>query len=392
MANYSTSSIEPMLPRHGNRELSDLAVDLIANSARMASQLNPIVQQKIGDLVRAMNCYYSNLIEGHNTHPRDIERALAEDYSTNHDKRDLQLEARAHIEVQQILDLRQLNTNVYSKDTITMIHREFYDRLPDSLCWVSNPDSGEKIRVEPGQIRIGDVVVGGHIAPAAQEINSFLQRFDNAYNSKHLSKTDKIIAVAASHHRLLWIHPFCDGNGRVTRLLSHVALREAGVGNSLWSISRGLARNSQQYKTLLSLADSGRVGDLDGRGNLSEKYLVEFCKFFLSTAIDQVSFMQQLLELTNLIDRIELYANAQLAAKKLMKGSNIILKEALLKGTISRGMVPSLTGYSERQGRSIVAGLVQNELLASDTPYGDLYLCFPQHVVEAYFPLLYPRL
>ncbi len=386
----SPSMMEPMLPTHGQRELIDLAVTLVENSAKMTAQLHPLVQEKIGDLVRSMNCYYSNLIEGHNTHPRDIERALAEDYSTNKEKRDLQLEAKAHIEVQLLLDRQALPTNVYSTHVIEMIHCEFYKRLPESLCWAQDPDTGKQLAVEPGKFRASDVIVGRHIPPNANHIPQFMHRFEQAYNAKHLSRTDQIIAIAAAHHRLLWIHPFYDGNGRVTRLLSHAALREAGIGNCLWSISRGLARNAQQYKANLALADSQREGDLEGRGNLSDKHLFVFCKFFLTTAIDQVNFMQKLLELSVLLDRIDLYANQQISAKILAKGSNIILKEALLKGKVARASVPMLSGYSERQSRNIISGLVKHGLLASDTKYGDLYLGLPQHVVEFYFPLLYP--
>ncbi len=51
-----------------------------------------------------MNCYYSNLIEGHDTHPVDIERALKNDYSRDTHKRDLQYEAKAHVTVQEWID------------------------------------------------------------------------------------------------------------------------------------------------------------------------------------------------------------------------------------------------------------------------------------------------
>ena len=77
----STTLMEPMLPS-GQTILEDLAVSIIEKSARMAAQLPLIVQDKIGDLIRTMNCYYSNLIEGHNTHPRDIEQALKENFSS----------------------------------------------------------------------------------------------------------------------------------------------------------------------------------------------------------------------------------------------------------------------------------------------------------------------
>jgi len=84
--------------------LTDLAVDLSGKAAGFRSSLAPGVRAALADLVRSMNCYYSNLIEGHDTHPIDIERALKDDYSTDNKKRDLQLEAKAHIAVQRWID------------------------------------------------------------------------------------------------------------------------------------------------------------------------------------------------------------------------------------------------------------------------------------------------
>src|SRR5664279_1494296 len=98
------SAIEPALPTDQEHKLEDLAYELVSAASAMSGQIHPLVQQSIGDLVRSMNCYYSNLIEGHNTVPRDIERALAQDYSSEPEKRNLQLEAVAHIEVQRRID------------------------------------------------------------------------------------------------------------------------------------------------------------------------------------------------------------------------------------------------------------------------------------------------
>jgi hypothetical protein len=69
------------MPPEGEAKLEELAVQLVARSNQLAGQLHPVVRATIGDLVRSMNCYYSNLIEGHNTHPRDIDRALNDEYS-----------------------------------------------------------------------------------------------------------------------------------------------------------------------------------------------------------------------------------------------------------------------------------------------------------------------
>lgn len=381
--------MEPMLPEEGNRKLEDLATELVGKASSLASSLRPEIHASVGDLVRSMNCYYSNLIEGHNTHPRDIERAMRADYSTEIKKRELQLEARAHIEVQRMVDTSDINA-IASTETICWIHREFCSRLPDELLWVVSPASGRKIKVLPGMLRDGEVQVGRHLAPSADRLPLFLSRFAEAYAPEKLSKLRQIIAVAAAHHRLLWIHPFYDGNGRVTRLFSHAYLRHIGIGNSLWSISRGLARNVGDYKSLLMQADEPRRGDLDGRGSLTASGLLNFCIFFLEACIDQVDYMASILEPNELLRRVQLYCEDEIRAGRLPNGSFDLLREALLAGSFERGKADMITRYKERQARIVLAELVKKELLISDSPKGAVRLGFPVDVVERWFPKLYP--
>src|SRR5450755_3083884 len=99
--------------------------------------------------------------------------------------------------------------------------------------------------------------------------------------------------------------------GRLTRLLSHALLRELDVGSELWSVSRGLARRVNEYKSNLQAADEPRHGDLDGRGNLTMKGLVDFCRFFLTTSVDQVDFMGSLLEPVELLRRMEIWTEEE---------------------------------------------------------------------------------
>src|SRR3990167_1179162 len=132
------SSIEPLLPAEGRHpELVDLSSELIAKSSGLAARLQPSIAESIGQLVRSMNCYYSNLIEGHNTHPRDIDRALAGDFSKVHKKRALQLEAKAHIDLQQKIDDGEILFALNSSFLCTL-HREFCRQLPEELLWVEN--------------------------------------------------------------------------------------------------------------------------------------------------------------------------------------------------------------------------------------------------------------
>lgn len=379
------------MPAEGAEVLENLAFDLAREASELSGQLHPVVRLSVAELVRSMNCYYSNLIEGHNTHPRDIDRALAEDYSTDPHKRDLQLEARAHIEVQRTIDARaDIPKPPASRAFIEWTHREFCARLPDSLLVVENPDTHERLPVVPGELRKRGVAVGRHVPPPAEDLPEFMDRFEQAYASDRLTKPRQAIAAAAAHHRLLWIHPFLDGNGRVTRLMSHAMLLDLGVGSALWSISRGLARRSTEYKRLLMAADEPRKGDLDGRGALSQSALIDFCQFFLESCLDQVRYMRELLEPSELQRRMDLYVRDEEDAERLPKRSFAVLREALLSGELYRGRVPALIDASERTARRLVSTLLEKGLLASESHRAPLRLGFPIDVVERWFPRLYP--
>src|SRR6202166_886852 len=138
----SVTQMDPLLisessPHRG--ALTDLAIDLAGKAAGFRSSLAPGIRTALADLVRSMNCYYSNLIEGHDTHPVDIERALKNDYSADVRKRNLQIEAKAHIEVQQWIDAGGLRRRSTTRSGVCEIHRRFCEKLPAELLRVENP-------------------------------------------------------------------------------------------------------------------------------------------------------------------------------------------------------------------------------------------------------------
>lgn len=391
------SLIEPLMPLadgmhpEKRRMIDNLVSELIGKSASLNERLHPIVQNSIGDLVRSMNCYYSNLIENHNTHPVDIEKALHEDYSAKPEIRNLQLEARAHISVQKEIDSNHLPCPVISDAFIQWIHKRFYQGLPEALQLTECTTTHPAMLVMAGEYRTHDVQVGQHLAIPFAEIPAYMQRFIMAYGSQHLNYHEKVVAVAASHHRLLWIHPFLDGNGRTARLFSHAFLKEVGVGNSLWSISRGLARTSEKYKQYLARADNKRQGDLDGRGSLSLSGLQDFCIYFLEQCIDQVEFMGKLLRPNELIERIDIYAKYQVDKKQMHPKAFKLLKEALFMGEFSRGAATDLLDMSTSHASKILNDLSKLGLLVSDTPKGNVRLGFPYKVLTHWLPGIYPE-
>ena len=385
--------MEPLLFNEDSRHrgaLTDLAFDLAQKSAGFRRSLPPTFVPALADLVRAMNCYYSNLIEGHDTHPVDIERALKNDYSQDPRKRDLQLEAKAHIAVQQWIDAGGIGGSAaVQAQNICEVHRRFCELLPDDLLWAEDPTTGERVRVVPGELRKRDVRVGQHVAISPGALPRFLQRFEQVYGS--LGKADWIISTAAAHHRLLWMHPFMDGNGRVARLVSHAMLLGALDTGAVWSVARGLARNVQQYKSLLANCDLRRRNDLDGRGSLSEEALAEFTRFFLSVCADQVTFMESLIQPDRLRTRILLWAEEETRLGQLPAKSGSILEAVLYRGELPRADTAAVIGTGERQARRVVSALLEKEVLMSESPRAPLRLAFPAALAERWMPGLFPE-
>jgi len=383
--------MEPLLIAEGSRhrgELTDLAVDVAARSAGFRRSLPNGVRAALADLVRAMNCYYSNLIEGHDTHPVDIERALKNDYSNDPRKRDLQLEAKAHITVQRWIDAGGLAGRPVSLAGIREVHYRFCELLPDDLLWIENLDTGERLKVVSGQLRNRDVRVGDHIPISPGAVPRFLARCEDAYGG--LGKTDAILSAAAAHHRLLWIHPFLDGNGRVARLVSHASLLETLDTAGIWSIACGLARNVAAYKSHLANCDRPRRNDLDGRGNLSEEALAAFTRFFLEVCIDQVKFMEELVQPDRLRTRILLWTEEEIRLGYLPPKSGSILEAVLYRGEIPRGDAANVVGTGERQARRIVSALVDKGVLTSESARAPLHLAFPAALASRWMPGLFP--
>jgi Fic family protein len=384
--------MEPLVLSEGSRHrpaLNDLSVGLAAASAGFRRSLPAGVVRALAHLVRAMNCYYSNLIEGHDMHPVDIERALKNDYSADPHKRDLQLEAKAHVAVQGWIDGGGLSGRAITVAGLCEIHKRFGELLPEDLLRVSEPDTGEKILMVPGELRHRDVKVGHHIPVSPGALPRFLARFEEVYG--RLGRSETILAAAASHHRLLWIHPFLDGNGRVARLMSHAVLLEALDTGAVWSVARGLARRDNEYKAHLAACDAPRRNDVDGRGTLSEEALAAFTRFFLETCLDQVRFMEELVQPDRLRDRILVWAGEETRGDRLPAKAGQVLEAVLFRGELPRGDVAGLLGTGDRQARRVVSALLERGVLVSDSARAPLSITFPAALASRWMPGLFPE-
>jgi Fic family protein len=109
----------PLLPEEAD-ELQDLALEVLQKSAALGNRQHPVTLDALRDLLRIINSYYSNLIEGHNTHPHDIVRAMLQEYDSEPAKRNLQMESVAHITVQ-----KDMEKKLREEPEVNIAGREF---------------------------------------------------------------------------------------------------------------------------------------------------------------------------------------------------------------------------------------------------------------------------
>jgi Fic family protein len=224
-------------------------------------------------------------------------------------------------------------------------------------------------------------------------VPAFLARWADFYGGLRRGEL-QVLAVAASHHRLAWIHPFRDGNGRVARLHTHLVLGHMGLGAGLWSPLRGFARTQERYYASLAAADEPRAGDLDGRGNLSEQALLAWMAYVLELCLDQVRFMAQTLALAGMKERIAALLSFEAGVVRSgvrTEGLRALHYLFATQGDMERSDFKAMLGLGERLATAQVSALLQRGLLQTDSPHGKLRFGVPQHALRFYFPGLWPE-
>ena len=215
--------------------------------------------------------------------------------------------------------------------------------------------------------------------------------FEQRYRFEALGSGSRILAIAAAHHRLNYIHPFLDGNGRVSRLMSHAMALSAGIGaHGLWSVSRGLARGIESrgdYKRMMDYADTPRQGDLDGRGNLSQKALSDFTAWFLRVCLDQVTLHERPVRARYARRAAPLYVQRRQFRPEALH----ILEQVLQRGELPRGEAAASAASRNAAPANCLAPLTHDGIIGSDTPKGPVSLRFSLDAIEILFPSLFPE-
>lgn len=402
----ATGLMEPILPSEMDLvPLLEIASDLRTECARLMPQIGIESRNSLAVILRAMNSYYTNKIEGQHTFPADLEQALASNFSKDADTKRRQQLAVAHMQVEKDLEgvaKAMAWEEFFKEDWISTIHKSLYSKLVDDCRIIYDEKGNNRGLMEPGAFRPGWVKVGSHAAPDPAILHELLNHFHFRYGTMKYGETMKIVVAGASLHRLSWIHPFPDGNGRVSRLQNHLLLTHLGLSEGLWSPMRGLARKQQEYYGALHQADLPRRNDTDGRGSLSSKGLADFISFWLEICLDQVRFMGNLLSLDTMQERyvslalqfLHDYGRGPLLHHRSKLSPDLLgraLHQLFKEGKLDRRSFKALIDCSDRTASRVISSLIEQGLVYSPSRSGHLEPRFPFFSFRFLFPGLWPE-
>lgn len=390
------NKLTPFLPSESNSKrtvLLALLDELHVRMRSMSANIHPIVLDEIKSGIGFVNNYYSNLIESEGTHPADIEKAMKNVYSDNPERELKQRTALAYQNAQNLVIMGEPNLH-FDLEFVRQIHQAFYsskELLPEQL--VVTGTSGKEYPILPGKTREQDVEVANHLAPEFSEIPRLMSDFERHYSfCENEIGAIKLMKTFAAHHRFMFIHPFLDGNGRIGRLLTDAMLKAIAPDSyGLWSLSRGLARNTDDYKIALSRADLMRQGDTDGRGQRTESGLIEFIELMARISMDQVEFISSKLSMNKLLERIVGYT--QYTDDPILPEYLRLVPNLLINGSMKKGEAHKVIGCTERHARDVLKKLKARDVIKDleDSVRSPFTLHFNSDLMSYLFPSLVPQ-
>nr|WP_256586594.1 Fic family protein [Pseudomonas sp. A46] len=387
--------LEPIVPAHPGYpdDVLELADSLPFLAGQLDGSVAPETARRLGKLMRLTNSYYSNLIEGQYTEPAELSQRIR-----RREAKELGLLAITHIQAQEaferVLDRRGTAiawSDLFGAPLLKSCHRRLFEGAKEADLRVR-----EDRLMLPGQLRDEsqqDGVVGGHCAPSWESVTPMLSRLQQVYGAANNPRA-QLLASMAYHHRLAFVHPFEDGNGRVVRMVTHLQLARIGLASPLWSISRGLARKQDEYYARLSAADQGRRGDLDGRGQLTQAGLIEFVRFMLSVCKDQIQYTREAMAMPVLRERLERIVQFEprfIHAGIKPEGARALYL-LIIQGKVSRADFKSYFNLHDKTATNQLRELLTLGVVEAPSPKSrELYPGFPVWFAQLLFPDLHRR-
>lgn len=257
-------------------------------------QQKPMELDRLVELAKIQSTESSNAIEGIVTTNQRFKQLMAEKTSPrNRDEQEI-LGYRAVLDmVHESFEYMPISANV-----ILQLHKKLYSYLPSSFGGVFKTTANEidEIRAD------GSVVV--RFKPLEPfETPDAVDRLCQEYNKIIASgEVDPLVVIPTFIHDFLCIHPFNDGNGRMSRILTTLLLYKSGyvVGKYI-SLEKKIHDNKNEYYDALQSASENWHNDTNDD--------TAFVKYILGTILSAYRDFE---------DRLEIVSNKK-TAKEMVR-------------------------------------------------------------------------
>ena len=266
-----------------NSSITELIMQLeVLKTEKVYLDVNPILFFQLNKLFHSIESLQSARIEGNRTTLSDYFKAKLDAKPVKNENIDEIVNIEKAIEY--INKLFDEDKNIHISNFIV---KELHSILTNELT-----SEGSKT---PGNYRKTEVIIQNakHKPPMAIKVQDYMDELIEWINSD-TKIYEKPLKVAIAHHRFTWIHPFDNGNGRMSRLITYFLLRQYGYRMSyLMNLSAIFCIDRQKYFDMLESAD------IDG-----EKGLLNWCEYVLNGLNIEITKMKKLLDKKYFIDSI----------------------------------------------------------------------------------------
>jgi Fic family protein len=243
---------------------------------------------QIKDIFQILESLGSARIEGnHTTLAEFVEKIIENPSRVTKIEKDREI-----FNIERAIDFIEKNVEATTKidrALVSEIHKILVEGLTPS-------PNGEGSRF-PGKLRPVNVLIGEskHIPPDAVKVQEYFNELIDFINQP-LDAQYHLLVIALSHHRMAWIHPFDNGNGRLVRMFTYALLIKQGFKVKSGRILNPAAifcMDRNKYYDMLALADSGE-----------EEKTLEWCTYVLGGLRVEIEKIDKLLDLSCITNTI----------------------------------------------------------------------------------------
>ncbi len=328
---------------------------------KLGGPVPPYIFFQLKRIFQILESFGSTRIEGNNTTLAELVEQVIE--STPKDTQGEKL--REIFNIERAIDFIEENVNedtIINRALISETHKIIVNGL-------TPPPDGEGSR-NPGTLRPINVVIqkASFSPPDYLQVPDYFDELLNFTNQKVEPKYD-LLLTALTHHRMAWIHPFDNGNGRLIRLFTHALLIKQG-----FKVKEGRILNPtaifcidrNKYYDMLAIADTGDTENV-----------LQWCTYVLQGLLIEIRKVDRLLDrhymtdnillpsLKYTLDRQQITLREYNILRVVIQNENMTIKSDELKSVIGK--------KSPVQRARIIRGLKDRNMLKSLEEKGRIY-------------------